>query len=53
MVDVDEQRPSVGTVEVRTPAVIGRIEGERLSPGELLRVRLTQADPATAGILPA
>jgi exoribonuclease R len=51
VVDVDEQRPSVGTVQVRTPAVIGRIEGERLSPGELLRVRLTQADPATARIL--
>ncbi|MEU7425320.1 RNB domain-containing ribonuclease [Streptomyces sp. NPDC040750] len=50
VVDVDEHRPTLGTVQVRTPAVIGRIEGERLPLGERLRVRLTEADPAKASI---
>ncbi|PKW07498.1 Exoribonuclease R [Streptomyces sp. 1222.5] len=51
VVDVDEHRPTVGTVQLESPAVVGRIEGERLPLGERLRVRLTQADPRTSKIL--
>ncbi|MEU0003600.1 RNB domain-containing ribonuclease [Streptomyces sp. NPDC006314] len=51
VVDVDEHRPTVGTVQVESPAVIGPVEGERLPLGERLRVRLTRADPGTAKIL--
>jgi hypothetical protein len=40
----------VGTVQLESPAVIGRIEGDRLPLGEHLRVRLTQADPGTAKV---
>ncbi|MER6956408.1 RNB domain-containing ribonuclease [Streptomyces sp. NPDC000618] len=47
VVDVEERRPSVGTVQLESPAVIGRIDGDPLPLGERLRVRLTQADPAT------
>jgi exoribonuclease R len=46
VVDVEERRPAVGTVQLETPAVIGRIEGDGPLPlGERLRVRLTQAGP--------
>ena len=46
VVEVEERQPAVGTVQLESPAVIGRIEGsERLPLGERLRVRLTQADP--------
>ncbi|MER6381040.1 RNB domain-containing ribonuclease [Streptomyces sp. NPDC001250] len=51
VVDVDEHRPTVGTVQLISPAVIGRVEGDRLPLGERLRVRLTQADPGTSKIL--
>ncbi|MBG7698153.1 RNB domain-containing ribonuclease [Streptomyces sp. MC1] len=51
VVDVDEHRPTVGTVQVMSPAVIGRIEGPDLPLGERLRVRLTRADPGTSKIL--
>jgi exoribonuclease R len=51
VVDVDERRPTVGTVQVLSPAVVGRIEGEGLPLGAHLRVRLVRADPATAKIL--
>ncbi len=51
VVDVEEHRPTVGTVQLESPAVVGRIEGERLPLGERLRVRLTQADPRTSKIL--
>lgn len=51
VVDVDEHRPGVGTVQVDSPAVIGRIEGDRLPLGERLRVRLSRADPGTTKIL--
>ncbi|MGX1370453.1 exoribonuclease R [Streptomyces canus] len=44
VVDVDEHRPTVGTVQLETPAVIGRVEGAELELGERLRVRLTEAD---------
>ncbi|MDT9697936.1 RNB domain-containing ribonuclease [Streptomyces sp. P17] len=52
VVDVDERRPGVGTVQLETPAVIGRIEsGDGALPlGERLRVRLTQADPVAAKV---
>ncbi|MFI7497450.1 RNB domain-containing ribonuclease [Streptomyces sp. NPDC049687] len=48
VVDVDERRPTVGTVQLESPAVIGRIDGDghHLPLGERLRVRLTAADPA-------
>ncbi|MFH9083458.1 RNB domain-containing ribonuclease [Streptomyces sp. NPDC017673] len=51
VVDVDERRPTVGTVQVMSPAVIGRVEGTDLPLGERLRVRLTSADPGTSKIL--
>ncbi|MEU9480698.1 RNB domain-containing ribonuclease [Streptomyces sp. NPDC048191] len=51
VVDVDEHRPTVGTVQVDAPAVIGRIEGDRLPLGERLRVRLSRAEPGTTKIL--
>ncbi|MFF7173372.1 RNB domain-containing ribonuclease [Streptomyces pseudovenezuelae] len=47
VVDVDEHRPTVGTVQLETPAVIGRVEGAGLELGERLRVRLTEADPGS------
>ncbi|MER5755027.1 RNB domain-containing ribonuclease [Streptomyces sp. NPDC002088] len=50
VVDVEEHQPTLGTVQLESPAVIGRIEGDRLPLGERLRVRLTQADPATAKV---
>ncbi|MFF4626482.1 RNB domain-containing ribonuclease [Streptomyces griseorubiginosus] len=49
VVDVDERRPGVGTVQLETPAVIGRVEGEGLELGERLRVRLAQAEVAGPG----
>ncbi len=58
VVDVKEDRPDVGTVQLESPAVIARIESEdeaELPLGERLRVRLTQADPGLArvGFAPA
>ncbi|MET7731467.1 RNB domain-containing ribonuclease [Streptomyces sp. NPDC005402] len=48
VVDVDEHRPTVGTVQLEMPAVIGRVEGAGgLALGERLRVRLTEADPGS------
>ncbi|MGP4049296.1 RNB domain-containing ribonuclease [Streptomyces sp. 2A115] len=55
VVDVREREPTVGTVQLASPAVVGRIEarvaGEKLPLGERLRVRLTQAEPGTAKVL--
>ncbi|MFF4781936.1 RNB domain-containing ribonuclease [Streptomyces griseorubiginosus] len=45
VVDVDEHRVGVGTVQLESPAVIGRVEGEGLALGERLRVRVVGADP--------
>ncbi|WP_037669264.1 RNB domain-containing ribonuclease [Streptomyces griseus] len=45
VVDVEERRPTVGTVQLESPAVIGRIDGDHLPLGERLPVRLTRADP--------
>jgi exoribonuclease R len=50
VVDVEEHQPTVGTVQLESPAVIGRIEGERLPLGERLHVRLMQADPGTTKV---
>ncbi|KUM80992.1 RNB domain-containing ribonuclease [Streptomyces curacoi] len=51
VVDVQERQPARGTVQLESPAVIGRIEGtDRLPLGERLRVRLTQADPGVAKV---
>ncbi|ARP69977.1 RNB domain-containing ribonuclease [Streptomyces pluripotens] len=51
VVDADEHQPTVGTVQLESPAVAGRVEGERLPLGERLRVRLVRADPGTAKVL--
>ncbi|MFI2199729.1 RNB domain-containing ribonuclease [Streptomyces sp. NPDC020192] len=51
VVDIEERQPTVGTVQLTSPAVIGRIEGDDLPLGERLRVRLAQADPGTSKIL--
>ncbi|MFC8671183.1 RNB domain-containing ribonuclease [Streptomyces griseorubiginosus] len=45
VVDVDEHRVGVGTVQLESPAVIGRIDGEGLVLGERVRVRVVGADP--------
>lgn len=47
VVEVEERQPALGTVQLESPAIIGRIEGTDALPlGERIRVRLTQADPA-------
>ncbi|WP_028800834.1 RNB domain-containing ribonuclease [Streptomyces sp. 142MFCol3.1] len=53
VVDVQEDEPTVGTVQLESPAVFARIAGgtARLPLGERLRVRLTQADPGAAKVL--
>ncbi|MFF3331173.1 RNB domain-containing ribonuclease [Streptomyces sp. NPDC002888] len=50
VVDVEERRPTVGTVQLESPAVIGRIDGDPLPLGERLPVRLTRADPTAATV---
>lgn len=52
VVDVEEHKPTVGTVQLESPAVFARITGgtTELPLGERLRVRLTQADPGTAKV---
>ncbi|MFD9573492.1 RNB domain-containing ribonuclease [Streptomyces sp. NPDC059982] len=53
VVDVREQDPTVGTVHLEEPAVVGRIESpsRNLPLGDRIRVRLTHADPGTSKIL--
>jgi len=55
VVDVQEREPTLGTVQLESPAVVARIRSEegagRLPLGERLRVRLTQADPGSAKVL--
>ncbi|WNF26762.1 RNB domain-containing ribonuclease [Streptomyces sp. C11-1] len=53
VVDVQDRDPSVGTVHLRDPAVVGRVEGGTapLPLGERLRVRLTQAGPGSGSVL--
>lgn len=50
VVEVEERQPAVGTVQLVEPAVIGRIDGEGLSPGERLRVRVVASAPGTAKV---
>ncbi|MGP4011464.1 RNB domain-containing ribonuclease [Streptomyces sp. 4N124] len=52
VVDVEERRPTVGKVQLDSPAVVAPIESdaEPLPLGERLRVRLTQADPVAARV---
>ncbi|MEV0735046.1 RNB domain-containing ribonuclease [Streptomyces sp. NPDC050549] len=52
VVDVEEHQPTVGKVQLDTPAVVARLEGGTtpLPLGERLRVRLTQADPGTSKV---
>jgi exoribonuclease R len=53
VVDVEEDRPAVGVVQLESPAVIGRVvstPGGRLPLGERLRVRLTRAEPGVAKV---
>ncbi|WP_405537957.1 RNB domain-containing ribonuclease [Streptomyces sp. NBC_00075] len=53
VVDVEERKPTVGTVQLESPAVVARIEdadGTPLPLGERLRVRLTRADLGAAGV---
>ncbi|MFJ9628305.1 RNB domain-containing ribonuclease [Streptomyces sp. NPDC101175] len=52
VVDVEERQPTVGRVQLDTPAVVARLEGgtTALPLGERLRVRLTQADPGTSKV---
>ncbi|MDQ0699026.1 exoribonuclease R [Streptomyces sp. W4I9-2] len=53
VVDVQDRDPATGTVHLRDPAIVGRIEGGTapLPLGERLRVRLTQAGPASKTVL--
>ncbi|MFJ1592653.1 RNB domain-containing ribonuclease [Kitasatospora albolonga] len=53
VVDVGDRNPATGTVHLRDPAVVGRIEGGTapLPLGERLRVRLTRAGPAARSVL--
>ncbi|MGW1210316.1 RNB domain-containing ribonuclease [Streptomyces sp. NPDC002499] len=48
VVELDEHKSGVGTVQLESPAIIGRIEGDQLPLGERLRVRLSRADPGAA-----
>ena len=52
VVDVREHEPTVGTVQLESPAVVARIDGDGapLPLGERLRVRLTRAELGTAGV---
>ncbi|WEO97733.1 RNB domain-containing ribonuclease [Streptomyces sp. FXJ1.172] len=51
VVDVEEHQPTLGTVQLTSPAVIGRIEGDHLPLGERVRVRLVRAAPGASKIL--
>ncbi|NEE56510.1 RNB domain-containing ribonuclease, partial [Streptomyces sp. SID8455] len=53
VVDIQDRNPAIGTVHLRDPAIVGRIEGgtAALPLGERLRVRLTQAGPASKTVL--
>jgi exoribonuclease R len=49
--DVDERRPTRGTVQLTSPAVVAPIEADRPLPlGHPIRARLTEADPARARV---
>ncbi|MGW5635311.1 RNB domain-containing ribonuclease [Streptomyces sp. NPDC003832] len=51
VVDIDDHEPTAGTVQLETPAVIGRLEGPYPLPlGERIRARLTQVDLGTGRV---
>ncbi|CAL9429839.1 RNB domain-containing ribonuclease [Streptomyces sp. enrichment culture] len=50
VIDLADGRPASGTVHLESPAVVGRVDGDRLPLGERLRVRLTEADPGRAKV---
>ncbi|MEU0024305.1 RNB domain-containing ribonuclease [Streptomyces sp. NPDC006335] len=50
VVELEEHRPDVGTVQLESPAVLGRIDGEGLSLGERMRVRVVASDPETSKV---
>jgi exoribonuclease R len=52
VVDLKDNDPSAGTVQLEDPAVVARIDGDGtpLPLGERLRVRLAEADPARAKV---
>jgi exoribonuclease R len=48
VVEIEDHKPTLGKVQLTSPAVIGRVEGGGALPlGERLRVRLMQADPGS------
>ncbi|MEU9028212.1 RNB domain-containing ribonuclease [Streptomyces sp. NPDC048383] len=53
VIDVKEHEPRVGTVHLKDPAVVGRVESATgdLPLGARIRVRLTEADPSTPKVL--
>ncbi|MQY11236.1 Ribonuclease R [Streptomyces sp. RB5] len=50
VVDVEEDRPTRGTVQLYEPAVIGRVDGPELPLGHRLRVRVTAAEPGVSPV---
>lgn len=51
--DANEDQPVTGTVQLESPAVVGRVTGTPGTPlplGERLRVRLTQSEPGAAKV---
>ncbi|WP_434588854.1 RNB domain-containing ribonuclease [Streptomyces sp. A5-4] len=52
VVDVNDNEPTAGTVQLEDPAIVARIESDTGLPlGERIRVRLTRADPGSAKVL--
>ncbi|QNA73184.1 RNB domain-containing ribonuclease [Streptomyces sp. So13.3] len=55
VIDLDDRAPGTGTIHLDDPAVVARIQSPpsapRLPLGHHLRVRLTEADPATSTVL--
>ncbi|MER5728583.1 RNB domain-containing ribonuclease [Streptomyces sp. NPDC002138] len=51
VIDVKDREPTVGTVHLEDPAVVGRVESAAapLPLGSRIRVRLAAADPAAVG----
>ncbi|MGW4028312.1 RNB domain-containing ribonuclease [Streptomyces sp. NPDC004838] len=52
VVEVREDEPAVGTVQLEDPAMAAKVRGDGTLPlGERLRVRLVRADPGTEKVL--
>ncbi|BFV59551.1 RNB domain-containing ribonuclease [Kitasatospora sp. CMC57] len=53
VIDIDERRPTSGTIQLREPAVVARCEADQaahLPLGERIKVRLTLADPVARAV---